>query len=318
MNAASTTTVDVLSQALKAAGDDLRLQVLALLAQDSYAVQELCQIFASKQSGMSHHLKVLNKAQLVSTRREGNTNYYRRSDEACSQALDHLRDSIYQAADALHLSDEVQAQLGTLYQQRAAASLAFFKDNAAAFKEQQDLIAAYDVYGPEVASLLGRGLKALEVGPGNGEFLSELAARFEQVIALDTSAQMLEQSKELCSKQNIDNVNFVNGDTAHCRALANSLDAIVINMVLHHTPSPATIFADVSSALKPGAMLLVCELGAHDQDWVKQACGDQWLGFASSELKQWAKLQALTEGASRYFALRNGFQIQIHQFFKQH
>ena len=79
MNTAETNTIDLLSQALKAAGDNLRLQILALLAQDSFAVQELCQVFASKQSGMSHHLKVLHTANLVDTRREGKTIFYRRS-----------------------------------------------------------------------------------------------------------------------------------------------------------------------------------------------------------------------------------------------
>jgi predicted transcriptional regulator len=52
---------DVLSLAsyLKAAADPLRLSVLRLLKQDSFAVLELCHLLAVKQSGMSHHLKIL-------------------------------------------------------------------------------------------------------------------------------------------------------------------------------------------------------------------------------------------------------------------
>ena len=64
---------------LKAAADDLRLQILRLLAQDSYGVMELAQVFEVKQSGMSHHLKLLAQAQLVATRREGNSIFYRRA-----------------------------------------------------------------------------------------------------------------------------------------------------------------------------------------------------------------------------------------------
>ncbi|WP_370980383.1 ArsR/SmtB family transcription factor [Agaribacterium sp. ZY112] len=319
MNAASSVSVDVLSQALKASGDNLRLQILALLQRDSFAVQELCQIFEIKQSGMSHHLKVLLKACLVSTRREGNTIFYQRSDEACASALDELRDAIYQVAGTLELSDAIQAHLGSLHQQRAAASLAFFKDNADAFREQQELIAAYEVYGPEVAKLLNSNIDgaALEVGPGTGDFLPELAKRFGKVFALDSSAQMLAQSETLCQEQELKNIDFINGDTGFCRTLGANLDCVVINMVLHHTPSPASIFADISPALKKGATLLVCELGAHNQEWVREACGDHWFGFASNDLKQWALAQNLEEGTSRYFALRNGFQIQIHQFIKQ-
>ena len=63
---------DELSALCKAGGDPLRLNVLRALANDSFGVLELTHIFATGQSGMSHHLKVLSQAQLVATRREGN------------------------------------------------------------------------------------------------------------------------------------------------------------------------------------------------------------------------------------------------------
>ena len=51
--------LDSLAAFLKAAGDPLRLEVLQVLGQNSFGVLELCEIMAIKQSGMSHHLKVL-------------------------------------------------------------------------------------------------------------------------------------------------------------------------------------------------------------------------------------------------------------------
>ena len=53
--------------------------MLRALANDSFGVLELAQIFATGQSGMSHHLKVLAQAGLVATRREGNAIFYRRA-----------------------------------------------------------------------------------------------------------------------------------------------------------------------------------------------------------------------------------------------
>ncbi|MFP9025202.1 ArsR/SmtB family transcription factor, partial [Pseudomonas aeruginosa] len=70
---------DPLAALCKAAGDSLRLNVLRALANDSFGVLELAQIFAIGQSGMSHHLKVLAQAGLVATRREGKAIFYRRS-----------------------------------------------------------------------------------------------------------------------------------------------------------------------------------------------------------------------------------------------
>ena len=69
---------DQLAALCKAGGDPLRLNVLRALANDSFGVLELAQIFAIGQSGMSHHLKVLAQAGLLATRREGNAIFYRR------------------------------------------------------------------------------------------------------------------------------------------------------------------------------------------------------------------------------------------------
>src|SRR5690606_15181370 len=68
-----------LAQASKAAGDPLRLHILQLLGQGAFGVLELCQVFDIKQSSLSHHLKVLAQAGLVSTQREGNSIF--RSEE---------------------------------------------------------------------------------------------------------------------------------------------------------------------------------------------------------------------------------------------
>ena len=70
--------LDSLAAFLKAAGDPLRLEVLQVLGQNSFGVLELCEIMAIKQSGMSHHLKVLAQGGLVERRREGNSIFYRR------------------------------------------------------------------------------------------------------------------------------------------------------------------------------------------------------------------------------------------------
>src|SRR5690606_35795755 len=69
---------------LKAAGEQLRLDILRVPRMDSFSVQGLAQSSVMRQSGMSHHLKVLASAGLVSARREGNSIFYRRSLAAAS------------------------------------------------------------------------------------------------------------------------------------------------------------------------------------------------------------------------------------------
>lgn len=311
------------AQLLKAAGDDLRLSVLQVLATDSYGVMELSQMFAMKQSGMSHHLKVLASAGLVSTRREGNSVFYRRSVIAPDDPFSNTKKALFEQVDSLPVEADLKTALDRVWHERSEASQRFFVENAEKFRAQQDLIASFDVYRGHVAELLDvtsvpQNGRALEVGPGRGEFLSHLAQRFDKVLALDNSAQMLEQAKTFAQQQQLRNVDLQLGDTSSLSGFPAHFDLAVMNMVLHHTPSPSRIVRDVAATLKPGGGMLVTELCLHDQAWTRDACGDLWLGFAPDDLIGWAEDSELEPGQSVFFALRNGFQIQIHQFFKPH
>jgi ArsR family transcriptional regulator len=62
---------------LSATGDAFRLQIIRALAQDSFSVSELCTIFGMRQSALSHHLKVLIDAGLLSRKKEMTTTFYR-------------------------------------------------------------------------------------------------------------------------------------------------------------------------------------------------------------------------------------------------
>lgn len=306
---------------LKAAGDPLRLDILRVLTQDSFGVLELCHLFDSKQSGMSHHLKVLTSAGLLTTRREGNSIFYRRAYFAPDHPLAPLQQQLFATIDQLPLGGALAEQLAQLQRERGAASQHFFAENAHKFRAQQDLIASYPVYAEQMTQLLSNTpLRArnlvLEVGPGEGEFLKVLARGFGQVIALDNADTMLEKSRAFAEKQKLRNVEFILGDTRSLPKHKVLADCIVMNMVLHHTPSPADIFQDLSDVLIPGGALLVTDLCRHEQTWARDACGDLWQGFEPQDFSRWAEAAGLTEGQSVYFALRNGFQIQLRQFFK--
>ena len=40
-------------------------------------------------------------------------------------------------------------------------------------------------------------------------------------------------------------------------------------------------------ALNPGGSVLVLDLRAHGQDWVRDRLGDRWLGFRDESLEDW-------------------------------
>ena len=310
-----------LARASKAAGDSLRLSILKLLGQGSFGVLELCHVFGIKQSGMSHHLKVLAQAGLVTTRREGNSIFYRRPLAAGNDALNLWLKALFAAVDSTDaLDNEAYRQaLTEVLKERAQTCADFFARNADAFRKQQDLIASWDQYGETLESILsgwkGASGYALEVGPGEGAFLPALAQRFEQVVALDISPQMLEQARATVADKGLNNVRCELGDTQWLLAQQGEpVDFAVANMVLHHVPAPKTIFNDVAKLLRQGGTLLVTDLCRHEQSWARESCGDLWLGFDPDDLSDWAREAGLSEGQSQFLGLRNGFQIQFRLF----
>jgi ArsR family transcriptional regulator len=211
----------------------------------------------------------------------------------------------------------VQTRIGEVHAQRAAVSRDFFARVAEKFQAQQDLIASLPQYRDGLLSLLDalaldpRGC-ALEVGPGDGAFLPDLARRFARVTALDNAPAMLELARQRCQRERLDNVELRLAD-----ALGEdetSADCVVLNMVLHHFAAPAEAMKRLAQRVNRGGSLLLTELCSHDQGWARQACGDLWLGFEQDELARWAESAGLEPGESLYLGLRNGFQLQLRQF----
>ncbi|MGB1383186.1 MAG: metalloregulator ArsR/SmtB family transcription factor [Porticoccaceae bacterium] len=304
----------------KAAGDPLRIQILKVLQQNAYGVLELCQVFDIRQSAMSHHLKILSNAGLVSSRREGTTIFYRRNPLNPDIDLQTMQKALFQAIDKAVVDSDVALRLADINTERASASVEFFNRNVSLFEENQDLIASWSDYGDSVESLLDSSIsatkQALEIGPGYGQFLKKLCASFEQVIALDNSAEMLDQCAQRVKKQSLNNISFLHGDTFLALDKNIRADFVSLNMVLHHNPIPGDIIRHCADLLTDNGVLLITDLCAHDQDWVKQACGDLWLGFDPSEITDWAENAGLTEGNSLFLTQRNGFRIQLRQFKK--
>jgi ArsR family transcriptional regulator len=290
--------------------------ILRVLARDSFGVLELCRLMDMKQPALSHHLKVLTQAGLLTTRRERTTVYYRRHSTALAPGS--LAARALEELDALPLPADVTARLAAVQEARSQASLAFFASNAGRFASQQELIAGFSEYGPasaqRAAALVPDAGTALEIGPGTGELLPLLAPYFRRVIGLDNSSEMLAKASTAAS--GLGNVELVAGDTGSARQQGLRPDVAVMNMVLHHVPEPAAVLADIAALLPVGGGLVLTELCEHEQDWAREACGDVWLGFAPEALGVWAAAAGLREGGADYLALKNGFRIQIREFLK--
>ncbi len=308
---------DQLAALCKAGGDALRLNVLRALASDSFGVLELAHIFAIGQSGISHHLKVMTQAGLLATRREGNAIFYRRALPQSETLGGRLHAALLEEVDQLILPLDVQARIAAVHAQRSAASEDFFARIAGSFQARQDLIAGLPQYRDSLIALLDAlnfapTATALEVGPGDGSFLPELAHRFARVVAVDNSPAMLELARTRCEHAALGNVELKLADALQDEC--PTADCVVLNMVLHHLAAPGEAMKQLARLVKAGGSLLLTELCSHNQSWAREACGDLWLGFEQDDLARWADAAGLTPGESLYIGLKNGFQIQARYF----
>ena len=318
-NSDSLSPIESLTALHKALADHLRLQILRLLKNESFGVLELCRILDIRQSALSHHLKILATSHLVSTRREGNSIFYRRALLSEDDVHGDIKKTVFENLDSLEIPSAQLRKIKQIQLERAQLSLNFFNKNANKFREKQGLIVEHADYANSLLDLinglaLSEQAAVMEVGPGEGQLLTELCQRFENLTALDNSKDMLEKSRSAISDCGRSGVEFILGDTAVARQQDVSSDLIIFDMVLHHISSPAKTFKDITALLNPNGYLLIVELCSHDQDWVRESCGDLWLGFEEADLDNWAEKADLEKQQSSYLGLRNGFQIQMRTF----
>ena len=81
-----------LTELFRIFADSTRVRILYVLFEAEMCVCDIAQLLGMTQSAISHQLKVLKEARLVSTRREGKTIFYSLCDE-------HVKTIFYQAME---------------------------------------------------------------------------------------------------------------------------------------------------------------------------------------------------------------------------
>src|SRR5580700_6812078 len=176
---------------LKVVADPNRLRILLLLKGEELSVAELQEILAMGQSTISTHLSQLKQAGLVEDRRTGKSSLYRPTT-AWGRPLDEI------LADAEREIPEFasdQAAMRRVLKKRQDKVRAFF-DNMAG-RLGKDYVPGKSWKSMAEALLrLMPPLTIADLGAGEGAFSMLLAQGAKKVIAVDTSARMIEVGRE--------------------------------------------------------------------------------------------------------------------------
>ena len=124
----------------------------------------------------------------------------------------------------------------------------------------------------------------LDVGTGTGFVAAGLAPRVARVVAVDHAPAILDVARANLGELGITNVELREADLASLPLPADSVDATVANMVLHHAESPAAMLREMARVTRPGGWVAVTDEVEHPHEWMRTEHADVWLGFREDQV----------------------------------
>ena len=266
-------------------GDDARLRLLRVLAQDRFNVTELTGVLGLAQSGVSRHLGLLKDAGLVSEERDGAYTFYRLAPSVRENTLGPLWPLLEtQFATAQHTA-AIRADDARLQEVLRLRRENFDQHAGPDTRDGRQLVPgrSWAAWARALAHLLPP-VEVVDIGCGEGYLTIEVARWAKRVIAVDRSTAVLARAKALAGRRRASNIVFKRGELERLPLDNASVDVAVLSQALHHAVNPANAMAEAVRVVRPGGKVLVLDLRAHEEAWVREKLGDRHLGFTDDAL----------------------------------
>jgi ubiquinone/menaquinone biosynthesis C-methylase UbiE/biotin operon repressor len=266
---------------LRVVADPSRLRILLLLRGEELSVAELQEILVMGQSTISTHLSQLKQAGLVEDRRTGKSSLYRLNTGETEGLLDGI---LEQAQSEIPEAAADLAAMRRVVRKRQDKMRSFF--DSVAGRLGKDYVPGKSWKGVAEALLrLMPPMVIADLGAGEGAFALLLAQQATKVIAVDTSAKMIEVGRELVARHGVNNVEYRLGDMEEVPIEDASVDLVFFSQSLHHALHPERAAQEAWRILKPGGRVVILDLVKHRFEEAREMYADEWLGFSESELE---------------------------------
>jgi ArsR family transcriptional regulator len=294
---------------LRVVADPNRLRILLLLKGEELSVAELQEVLVMGQSTISTHLSQLKQASLVEDRRIGKNSLYRlvvQSELVSSSLKGHdFSRAVNGEIEIRASAPEGHSFLDELLARAEREIPEAAHDRATArrvVKKRQDKMRAFF---DSVAGRLGKDYvpgkswKAMaeallrlmppmviaDLGAGDGSFSLLLAQSAEKIIAVDSSAKMIEFAREQAHRHHLKNIDYRLGDMEELPIDDTSVDIVFFSQSLHHALHPDRAITEAARILKPGGRIAILDLAKHRFEEAREMYADEWLGFSEVELE---------------------------------
>lgn len=273
------------SELFRLFAEEGRLQVLALCSEAELSISELSALLRDSQPQLSRKVAALKAAHLVETRKDGTRTWVKRvngDDPLVSEALAEGR--------RLCLKDGSLARLPKVIAAREERGLEHFEKSADASPVSSS--AEHLAHLSALSGVLPARALAIDVGTGDGRNLDVLAPLYQRVIAVDRSRSQLARVLERVASRGFTNVSVFEGaydDAALVQRTdaAGGADLVFAGRMLHHASRPDAAVQAFARLLKPHGHLVVLDYLPHQDDSMREAEGDVWMGFSPSDVEAW-------------------------------
>jgi len=266
---------------LRVVADPNRLRILLLLKGEELSVAELQEILVMGQSTISTHLSQLKQAGLVEDRRTGKNSLYRLTT---GNGNDVLADLLARAQREIPEAAHDRATARRVVKKRQDKMRAFFDSVAGRLGKDYVPGKSWKSVAEALLRLMPPAVIA-DLGAGDGSFSLLLAQSASRVIAVDSSAKMIEFAREQAHRHGVKNVDYRLGDMEEIPIDDDAADIVFFSQSLHHALHPDRALQEAFRILRPGGRIAILDLAKHRFEEAREIYADEWLGFSETDVE---------------------------------
>jgi ubiquinone/menaquinone biosynthesis C-methylase UbiE/DNA-binding transcriptional ArsR family regulator len=311
MSATGKLGFEALNVALKAAGEETRLRVIALLGEAELTVSDLTDILRQSQPRISRHLRLLAEAGLVERFREGTWAFFRLAEHGGGAMVARLLLQQLDPADPVIARD--RERLAAVRKARAAIAQAYFRAHAAEWDRIRKLHVADEKVEEAVrAALADHPFRSLlDLGTGTGRMLEMFGPQIERGLGIDLSPAMLHLARDRLERAGLRNCSVRQGDIYDLPLQNDSFDLVILHQVLHFLDDGGRAIQEAARVLRPEGRLLVIDFAPHEEEFLREQFAHRRLGFAAEAVTQWMSGSGLEPVMHESLAPEPGSGVKI-------